>query len=75
MTRHTVIPDILGLGALRELVAEAVIKPTLGDLWRPNVRLHINPAGTFHTGGPGADPGLTGRKIIVDRRGYLDDDR
>lgn len=75
MTRHTVIPDSLGLGALRELVAEAVIKPTLGDLWRPNVRLHINPAGTFHTGGPGADPGLTGRKIIVDRRGYLDDDR
>lgn len=59
----------LGLGALRELVIEAVIKPTLGDLWRPNVRLHINPAGTFHMGGPAADAGLTGRKIIVDTYG------
>jgi S-adenosylmethionine synthetase len=59
----------LGLGALRELIVEAVIKPTLDDLWRPNVRLHINPAGTFHLGGPAADAGLTGRKIIVDTYG------
>ena len=59
----------LGLGALRELVCEVVIKPTLGDLWRPNVQLHINPAGTFHTGGPADDTGLTGRKIIVDTYG------
>ena len=59
----------LSLGALRELVAEELVKPTLGDLWRPSVRLHINPAGTFHIGGPAADAGLTGRKIIVDTYG------
>lgn len=59
---------------MRELVAEELVKPTLGDLWRPSVRLHINPAGTFHIGGPAADAGLTGRKIIVDRwYGYAGD--
>lgn len=31
--------------------------------------LHINPAGTFVTGGFDADAGLTGRKIIVDQYG------
>ena len=59
----------LCLSALREMVTEALIKPTLGGLWHPNVRLHINPAGTFHMGGPAADAGLTGRKIIVDTYG------
>lgn len=59
----------LGLGAVRELVGEALIKPVLGDLWHPHVRLHINPAGTFHKGGPAVDAGLTGRKIIVDTYG------
>lgn len=32
-------------------------------------RLHINPTGRFVTGGPQADAGLTGRKIIVDTYG------
>ena len=30
---------------------------------------HINPCGNFHVGGPIADAGLTGRKIIVDTYG------
>ena len=34
-----------------------------------NVRLLINPAGLFIQGGPMADCGLTGRKIIVDTYG------
>ena len=59
----------LELEALRELVAEELIRPTLGDRWRSNIRLHINPAGSFHIGGPAADAGLTGRKIIVDTYG------
>lgn len=61
--------DSIGLGALRQFVSEELIKPTLGDLWNQNIRLHINPAGTFHIGGPAADAGLTGRKIIVDTYG------
>jgi len=31
--------------------------------------LHLNPAGPFTVGGPNADTGLTGRKIIVDTYG------
>lgn len=59
----------LNLSVLRELVSETLIKPVLGDLWHSNLRLHINPAGTFHSGGPSVDAGLTGRKIIVDTYG------
>lgn len=32
-------------------------------------KILINPAGTFHVGGPVSDTGLTGRKIIVDTYG------
>ncbi|MDI5922701.1 methionine adenosyltransferase domain-containing protein [Halomonas sp. LR5S13] len=35
----------------------------------PSVRYLINPAGRFEIGGPQADAGLTGRKIIVDTYG------
>lgn len=34
-----------------------------------DITLHINPAGPFTVGGPTADVGLTGRKIIVDTYG------
>lgn len=47
------------------IVAEVVSRylPTNG------LRILINPAGTFVVGGPHADVGLTGRKIIVDTYG------
>ena len=35
----------------------------------PDIKFHINPCGTFVQGGPAADSGLTGRKIIVDTYG------
>src|SRR5262245_20751256 len=35
------------------------------------VRFHINPTGSFVKGGPMADTGLTGRKIIVDACGWV----
>lgn len=34
-----------------------------------NITLHVNPTGKFVLGGPHADTGLTGRKIIVDTYG------
>jgi S-adenosylmethionine synthetase len=34
-----------------------------------NTRLLVNPTGSFELGGPAADTGLTGRKIIVDSYG------
>ncbi len=56
---------------LRAAVAEHVIEPVLSasDLDSSGVRLLINPTGRFELGGPMADAGLTGRKIIVDTYG------
>jgi S-adenosylmethionine synthetase len=34
-----------------------------------DTKIIINPSGSFEYGGPGADAGLTGRKIIVDTYG------
>jgi len=38
---------------------------------RNKVKIHINPTGRFVQGGPHADTGLTGRKIIVDTYGGM----
>lgn len=61
----------LALTDLRELVMEGIILPVLGRHLRPDTRFHINPAGSFHAGGPVADAGLSGRKIIVDTYGGM----
>ncbi|MGO3033295.1 MAG: methionine adenosyltransferase domain-containing protein, partial [Microbacterium gubbeenense] len=56
---------------LAEAVERVVIRPVLEetDLDASNLRLHINPSGSFELGGPKADAGLTGRKIIIDTYG------
>jgi S-adenosylmethionine synthetase len=49
-----------------------VIDPVLrefSDLDSAGVRVLVNPTGRFEIGGPKADTGLTGRKIIVDTYG------
>ncbi len=48
-------------------VAHDVLDKT--GLMRPNTRFFINPTGRFVHGGPQADSGVTGRKIIVDTYG------
>jgi len=56
----------------REAVVERIIKPVLGAEWlRGPINFLINPAGRFVEGGPQADCGLTGRKIIVDTYGGM----
>ncbi|WP_133822482.1 methionine adenosyltransferase [Rahnella sp. BIGb0236] len=66
-TQHC--PEI-SLTDLREAVLEEIIKPVMPARWiTPQTRFLINPAGRFVTGGPAADCGLTGRKIIVDTYG------
>ena len=38
-----------------------------------DTKIYINPTGRFVIGGPNGDSGLTGRKIIVDTYGELQD--
>ncbi|MBN2112675.1 MAG: methionine adenosyltransferase [Acidimicrobiia bacterium] len=56
-------------GDLAEEVTAHILKPALGDWWHEGLVTHINPGGPFCLGGPAADTGLTGRKIIVDTYG------
>ena len=46
-----------------------VLSPTIGEYVTDDTLVFINPAGDFVLGGPLADTGLTGRKIIVDTYG------
>jgi S-adenosylmethionine synthetase len=59
------------LEELRELLRDGIIKPVIGPRFQRDIKLHLNPAGTFISGGPVADAGLTGRKIIVDTYGGM----
>jgi S-adenosylmethionine synthetase len=54
-------------------VRQEVIDPVLRefDLDAEDVRLLVNPTGRFEIGGPKADTGLTGRKIMVDSYGGM----
>lgn len=42
---------------------------SLGSWFRPEMEIRVNPTGSFVQGGPSADCGVTGRKIIVDTYG------
>ena len=60
------------LERLRPDLEEHVIRPLLPDsLDTSAVRILANPTGRFEKGGPAADAGLTGRKIIVDTYGGM----
>jgi S-adenosylmethionine synthetase len=54
-------------------VTAEVIDPVLREfeLDAEGVRLLVNPTGRFEIGGPKADTGLTGRKIVVDTYGGM----
>ena len=59
-------------GDVKALVHEKVIKPVLANYGKyisQNITYHVNPTGKFVIGGPQADTGVTGRKIIVDTYG------
>ena len=51
---------------VRELVIDSVLK---GQVVDAATKILVNPSGNFVLGGPAADAGLTGRKIIVDTYG------
>lgn len=67
-TQHS--PDI-ELDQLREEIINKVIQPTCAEWLDNQTKFIINPTGRFVSGGPSADTGLTGRKIIIDTYGGM----
>src|SRR3989338_785322 len=63
-------PDI-SLGKLRKDIITHVIKPVCGKYLDNKTKFAINNTGKFVLGGPVADAGCTGRKIIVDTYGGM----
>ena len=71
-TQHA--PDVT-LKTIRKDVIEHVLRPILPkrlvDWKKIDKKIYVNPTGRFVNGGPKADTGLTGRKIIVDTYGGM----
>ncbi|MDQ4122656.1 MAG: methionine adenosyltransferase [Acidobacteriota bacterium] len=65
-TQHT--PDVSHAEIL-DYVSKQLIPSTLGEWFNDQIRIQVNPTGSFTHGGPSADCGVTGRKIIVDTYG------
>jgi S-adenosylmethionine synthetase len=69
-TQHRAEIDLETL--LRPDIEEQVIRPLLPeDVDTDGLRIYVNPTGRFELGGPVADAGLTGRKVIVDTYGGM----
>jgi S-adenosylmethionine synthetase len=65
-TQHTTATD---QKKITEYVREELGPKALGHWWNDKLTLYVNPTGSFIHGGPSADAGVTGRKIIVDSYG------
>lgn len=67
-TQHS---EAVSLDEVRGWVTGTFLPEVLEGWHHGDVRAHVNPAGTFVQGGPSADAGVTGRKIIVDTYGGM----
>ena len=65
-TQHTPSAD---QKKISQYIRDTLGPRALGSWWNGAADLHVNPTGDFSHGGPSADAGLTGRKIIVDTYG------
>jgi len=63
--------DPKALDYMREVLEKEVIRPVIGKWLDDQTENFINTTGAFIKGGPEADTGLTGRKIIVDTYGGM----
>ncbi len=63
-------PDVKN-SVLKDAIIKKVIKPICKDYLSKNTKFYINNTGRFVIGGPVADCGATGRKIIVDTYGGM----
>jgi S-adenosylmethionine synthetase len=69
-TQHA--PGIDAETTIKPDLVEQVIRPSLPEQFAGDeFRVLVNPTGSFELGGPHADCGLTGRKIIVDTYGGM----
>jgi S-adenosylmethionine synthetase len=57
--------------AILPYVRETLVPRELGEWWCDDIEILANPTGCFELGGPAADCGVTGRKIIVDTYGGM----
>lgn len=53
----------------RDMIERVIRKVVPNELLDDQTKYYVNPTGRFEIGGPAADSGLTGRKIIVDTYG------
>ncbi|MGI8644308.1 MAG: methionine adenosyltransferase, partial [Thermomicrobiales bacterium] len=68
-TQHA---DTVSNDRIREDITQLVIKDVVpSELLDADTKYWVNPSGRFVFGGPAADAGLTGRKIIVDTYGGM----
>ena len=66
-TQHA---EVVPLEQIRkEIVKNVILKVIPANLITDDIKYYVNPTGRFVLGGPVADSGLTGRKIIVDTYG------
>jgi S-adenosylmethionine synthetase len=65
-TQHS--PDV-DSNYILEYVTRQLAPRALGNWYSDQISFTVNPAGSFLQGGPSADCGVTGRKIIVDTYG------
>ncbi len=65
-TQHT---RAIRQDGIRQYVATTLAPRVLGPWFNADVKVLVNPTGSFVQGGPSADCGVTGRKIIVDTYG------
>ena len=65
-TQHTAAAE---REVIRHFLATTVIPEALDGWYHDDLRILVNPTGSFVQGGPSADAGVTGRKIIVDTYG------
>jgi S-adenosylmethionine synthetase len=56
---------------IRDYVSASLCPAVLGKWYRDDIEVLVNPTGSFVQGGPSADCGVTGRKIIVDSYGGM----
>ena len=67
--QHT--PDTEQETLTRDVTEQVVRHVAPAHLMDDETKIFVNPSGRFVTGGPAADTGLTGRKILVDTYGGL----